>query len=426
MALQFIQTPPKFTPAYNEQMFLTSGITSGKNNYQFIFSIYNEAGTRIVPYIKIPPRVSDSWAAFDAHRIVEAYLTSDIGIVGINQEGFKTNDNSYFGYTVKVGEEYDTSTTGVTSYPDLVTSSGTVYAFNGAYPFQEFNDYNQNTRLCSSATSKLMTTVGDLVTADSYKKIWLNESEWLYAMTDTVNAVLYSIVYTYQNGAIQGTFAIANPYGALATTQSRFVRFPSGTRNLNRVPSGSITVLTGSLPIIKDNTEYYTLGLFDNILFSGERSESINYSITDNYKGGNCTNYDKYRLHFLNKYGGFDSVTFYKVSRVNETIERKTYKKLSGSTSGRFTTNSYDRANVVYNTSITDRLTLDSDWLSQAESEWLEQLIVSPEVYWDNNDELQAVTITDSQYEKRKTVNDKIFNLRIEVEISQKRFTQRG
>ena len=424
MALQFIQTPNKFTPAYNEQMFLTSGITSGKNNYQYIFGIYNAAGTRIVPYIKIPPRVSDSWAAFDAHRIVEAYLTSDIQILGIDGEGFKTNDNSYFAYTVKVGEEYDTSTTGVTSYPDLVTSSGTVYAFNGAYPFQDFNDYNQNTRLGISSSSKLMSSTQDIVTSDSYKKIWLNESEWNYAMTDTANAYSYAVLLTYENGAQQGAFKISNPFAALATTQSRFVRFPVGTRNLNRIPSGSIAIIAGTLPMIRATTEYYYIGLVNAILTG--TAQAMAYSVTDNYNGGSCTNYDKYRLHFLNKFGGFDSFTFYRVSRVNESIERKTYKKLAGSTSGRWSTNSYDRGAVVYNTSITDRLTLDSDWVSQAESEWLEQLIVSPEVYWDNNDELQAITITDTSYEKKKTVNDKLFNLRIEVEISQKRFTQRG
>jgi hypothetical protein len=68
---------------------------------------------------------------------------------------------------------------------------------------------------------------------------------------------------------------------------------------------------------------------------------------------------------------------------------------------------------------------LNSDWITQAESAWLEQLLASPEIYWDNAGELQAINITDSSYEKRKTVNDKIFNLTINIEIGQKRFTQR-
>jgi hypothetical protein len=139
-----------------------------------------------------------------------------------------------------------------------------------------------------------------------------------------------------------------------------------------------------------------------------------------------CTNYDSYRLHFLNKFGGFDSVTFDRVSRVNEEIERKSFKKLYGSTSGRWSYNTYDRGITNYDTAIKDRLVLNSDWLTESEYAWLEELVSSPEVYWDNGNELWAVNITDSNYEKKKVVNDKLFNLTIAVEITQKRYRQRG
>ncbi len=424
MSVTIIQTPEQFTPGYNEQIFVTSGTTAGKNNYQYIFNIYNSSGTKIVPSIKIPPRPTDSWAVFDAGRIIEAYLASDIAILPNGQEGFKTNDNSYYAYTVKVGEEFDISTTGVTSYPDQVTSSGTINAWNAAYPFQEFHDYNPTARIGNiSPLAEMLTSIGDIVIANGYKKINFDENEWLYGMVNSINTFNFLLIITVDPTGNGGVYKIANPFNLLPTSQSKFVRVPAGTRNLNKIPSSSITIAVGALPIIKSTTTFYEIGFVDASLNSTARA--LGYAISETYLN-ECSKYDSYRLHFLNKYGGFDSVTFDKISRVNEDIERKQYKKLYGSTTGRWSYNNYDRGIVNYNTSIKDKLTLNSNWITEAEAEWLEQLVASPEIYWDNNDELWAVNITNTQYEKKKMVNDLVFNLTIEVEISQKRFTQRG
>ncbi len=207
---------------------------------------------------------------------------------------------------------------------------------------------------------------------------------------------------------------------------------PVGTRNLNRVPNSSVTASPGVFPIIKPTTWYYQMFL-TNSLVGLQETPMISYVIADNASRSiynsfgltSCSKYDDYRIHFLNKLGGFDSFTFNKLSRINEDIERKQYKKIYGSTTGRWSINTYERGAINYNTSIKDKITLNSDWITEAEATWLEQLVASPEIYWDNNDELWAINITNTSYEKRKTVNDKIFNLIIDIEISQKRFTQR-
>lgn len=429
MALIFIQTPEQYTPGYNENVFQSSGTTSGKNNYQYIFNIYDYTGTTaLVPPIKIPPRLSDNAAVFDAGRIIESYLASDIAILGSGSEGVKTNDNSYYAYKVKVGEEYDLSTTGVTSYPDIITSSGVVYAWNAAYPFQEFHDFSPlNIIGLSGGSDKLkgLSSVKDIMTAQTYKPVNMDENEWMYVVNAYTNNVSKIVVETYNFITGMGSaksYAIDNPYKAISNNQDRFIRFPVGTRNLNRVPSGSITT-SESLPIIQSDVKYYNVWTADGS--NNVTSDVWSYKIPDNYDGNTCTKYDEIRVHFLNKWGGFDSFTFNKVSRTNEEIERKQYKKIYGSTSGRWLTNTFDRGITNYNTSIKDTMTLNSDWITEAEAAWLEELVASPEVYWDNNDELWAINITNTSYEKRKTVNDKIFNLTVEVELTQKRFTQR-
>lgn len=440
-----VQTPESFTPAYNENVFVASGTTAGKNDYQFIFNIYDETGTtKLVPSIKIPPRPTDSYAVFDAGRIIEAYLASDIAILGNGQEGFKSNTNSYYPYKVKIGEEFDASTTGVTSYPDQVTSSGTVYAFNSCYPFQEFADYNYQTRVCSvgdgaeQLTRFLCTnqntisgTVDGSYTYTDLKavRIGRDENAWLYIMRSNVNAFGYMIIACYNSsGSEIKSFRVEN-FNMSGT--ARHLRVPTGTRNMANIDSGLIASFIGSLPVISSTVAYYDVFMFDSTL-SSRHSEAVRYIIQDTQAStiklpyADCSKYDTYRLHFLNKFGGYDSYTFNRVSRVTEEIERKSYKKVYGSTTGRWSYNTYDRGKVNYNTSINDKLTLNSDWLTESEYAWLEELVASPEVFWDNGNELQAVNITNNNYEKKKAVNDKVFNLTVEVEITQKRYRQRG
>lgn len=424
MALQFTQTPQQYTPGYNEQVFASSGVTAGKNDYKFIFNVYDSTGTtKLVPTIKIPPRPTDSWAVFDAGRIIENYLASDIAIVQGTDDGVRQNSNSYYQYKVKLGEEYDLSTTGVTSYPDLVTSSGTIYAWNAAYPFQEFRDYNKVDIIGSDTPfipSKYLTSARDLVAADGAKYINMDENEWLYGINAFASGFLSYIITTTDVSAAVEQFRVTNPYSAIV---GFFMRAPVGTRNLNRVLAAEKSVISGAFPIIKSTTKSYTIQPVTTA--DVPSCESMSYRIRENYFTNYCSKYENIRVHWLNRWGGFDSYTFNKVSRTNEEIERKQYKKLYGATTGQWTYNNYDRGITNFNTSIKDTMVLNSDWVTEAESAFLEQLVASPEIYWDNDDELWAINITDTSYEKRKTVNDKIFNLTINVEVSQKRFTQR-
>ncbi len=435
MSVTIIQTPEQHTPGYNEQVFVVSGTVAGKNNYKYIFNVYDASGTtKICPSIKIPPRPSDNWAVFDAGRIIESFLASDIQILNGQNEGIKTNDNSYYAYKVKVGEEFDVSTTGVTSYPDIATTSGVIFAWNAAYSLEEFHDYNPLTRISGDSSRLFLTSAPVLFNGAYYMKIKSNENAWLYLINSASFNIGGYFVYTYNSsGTLIDTFAIDNNNAVFTTEYNKkFLRFPVGTKNLNQIVDADVNFSVQ--PIITSSVSYYKINTvavgaspqtMAEIVFIIEDAAS-SASIAHPFILNGCSKYDSYRVHFLNKFGGFDSFTFNKISKQNESIERKQYKKVYGSTSGRWSYNKYDRGAINYNTSIKDTLTLNSDWITEDESEWLEQLIVSPEVYLDINNELIAVNITNGSYEKKKTVNDKIFNLTIEVEYSQKRFTQRG
>lgn len=443
MSITIIQTPHSFTPAYNEQIFLVSGTNTAYNSYKYVFNIYDSTGsTKLIPQsIKIPARPSDGWCLFDASRIIENYVNSDIAIQ--NPEGFTHNSNSYIGYKVKVGEEYDLGTSGVTTYADLATSSGTIYAFNGVIPFLEYKDYNANQYMCSGGAlvttfTKLLTTGGNLITGSvdgtytfngSLKTYRINRDEnaWLYGMRNSVDNYCVAVFAGYNSSGTEIKSAYLTNATA-ATSANKHYRVPAGTRNIDLA---SLTFVIGSAPFIDSNVAYYDVFLTDATRFYWN-SEAVRYIIQDTpshvnkilYTG--CDDrYTKYRLHFMNKYGGFDSFSFSLASKKTEDIQRKDYKKLWGTTTSNYSFNTYDRGTVNYNTSIVDKIQLNSDWITESEAAWLEELVSSPEIYWDNDNELVAVNIVNTTYEKKQRNTDKVFNLVIDITMAQNRYRQR-
>ena len=140
-----------------------------------------------------------------------------------------------------------------------------------------------------------------------------------------------------------------------------------------------------------------------------------------------CTKYESIRIHFLNKLGGFDSFTFDLLSRENNAIERKKYRRNVGAYSGAtYIYNDLQRSNIIYDTQVSETMILNSNWINDAEAVWLEELLTSPITYMETANGIEVVNVTDSAYETKKTVNDKLFNLQISIEKTYLKTRQRG
>jgi hypothetical protein len=134
-----------------------------------------------------------------------------------------------------------------------------------------------------------------------------------------------------------------------------------------------------------------------------------------------CT-YDTYTLHFLNKYGGFESKDFTKVSRKTISIEKKDFGKLpytvdgSGVVSYKSSNNVYNESRSVYSSLFKEKMSLNSDLLTDAEYRWLQQLVVSPMVYIQDSGFFYPVVISENNYEPKMYVNDELTNLTLNIE----------
>lgn len=402
MAITIYQQPQKITPVYNDMYFTVLSDNIIETNFKYIFDIYYNSSLQQT--IKIPAR-PDGYAVYSPARILENEITFDITE---SDFGFMENENSYMDFYIKFGEEYDVGGV-LTEFPDLATSN-VITAFNAALDPLEFLDYDYTDYGLSDSTKIYLTNSPSTLSIDT------GQSAWLYGFVASGNIVdrMNIITYDSSNNVID-THKVSNPLAAA----SGFARFGSGIIQLNQIDAGDF--ISGGQPVITASVAKYTLQVMNSSNVAV--SELFTYNIEDT----SCK-YDNFRLHWFNKLGGFDSFNFDLVSRKRIGIERKSYKKNLGSLIGTsFIYDSMSRGKKDYDVIGTEIQRITSNWITEAQSIWMEDLLTSPEVYYeDSNNNLIAINITNSEYEVKKKQNDKLINIEIEFTFSFNKQRQRG
>lgn len=142
-----------------------------------------------------------------------------------------------------------------------------------------------------------------------------------------------------------------------------------------------------------------------------------------------CGKYTPVLVHFLNRWGMYDTQRFDLVSRLSMDVERKGFEKrgyvFNGnsvdykSSSGRYyegKINHANKANWMY------RLTADA--MTDAEWEWMADLIQSSQILMEIDSYFYPVTIRNTNHEYSKYENNKLRPLEIDFEMNQTRYTQ--
>jgi hypothetical protein len=145
------------------------------------------------------------------------------------------------------------------------------------------------------------------------------------------------------------------------------------------------------------------------------------------YMDIDCKRYDTYRLHWLNKFGSFDSFTFSLVSTESATVQSFSYERDPGQ---------WDGTSYVYDVNVgqmihfaktkTQQLTLNSDWINQDVQQWLIQsLFDSPIVYLevDNGSGFEQVKVLNTSYQLKTRRRDGLIQEQINIDRS---FTYRS
>ena len=147
--------------------------------------------------------------------------------------------------------------------------------------------------------------------------------------------------------------------------------------------------------------------------------------------------FEPIRLAWLNQWGTWDYYTFKMKSTKTISTKGSTYQQLEGSwNKSAYRIDSYKGGKKAFRVNATEKITMNTDFVNESESEWFEELINSPEVYilkgYEDvvetssalNQYVTPVRLTTSNYTKKTVANDKLMQYTFEVEKSKTLRTQ--
>ena len=176
----------------------------------------------------------------------------------------------------------------------------------------------------------------------------------------------------------------------------------------------------------KANISYYTIQDTDG--------DSVLYRI--NILCPNLKGFEAIRLAWLNQWGTWDYYTFNMKSTRSIQTNRTSYTQLGGTwNESTFKISDYKGGKKNFRVNSTEKIKLNTDFVTEAEGVWFEELINSPEVYIVNefssdvsntitNKYIDPVVLTTSSYVKKTIANDKVMQYTIEIEKSKMKRTQ--
>ena len=149
-----------------------------------------------------------------------------------------------------------------------------------------------------------------------------------------------------------------------------------------------------------------------------------------------CKGFEKIRLAWLNRFGAWDYYSFTKKSIRNVNTSRTQYTQLSGTwNESTYKLDSFRGGRKDFKVKAKERITLNTDFINEENSLWLEELFTSPEVYIINeyqvndasgiiNKYVQPVLVTSSTYTRKTQANDRLMQYSITIERSKERVIQ--
>jgi len=282
----------------------------------------------------------------------------------------------------------------------------------------DYTDYIINNT--PSVTKKFLTDSPRTIRIDS------DQSYHLYFIAnERFGAYQYNIkAYSGYNatGSLLADGIVSNNIAVADSWDKIYFRIPVGTHDIGNIdPSLYTDSLFGSVPSTALNgAASYTIHLEDNT--NQQTSEAFTFNVNQV-----CSKYDSVRLHWLNRLGGYDAHNFNMKSQETTDIKRDKFDQQHHDWTGNaYTYDKQARGTTDYNVALNKKVSINTDYLTEDESVWMEDLATSPSVYLEENNELIAVNIDPRRIQRKTSLNDKLMQYTFEISYSIKNRRQRG
>jgi|TARA_R110001583_G_scaffold57926_2_gene173103 hypothetical protein len=351
--------------------------------------------------------LSDQSIKFFAVRFLIEYSDTPNGPIIPPTDASNNNDTDSDQYTIF---------NGVLQYDDVLTASSVNYGYN----LQEFYLTDTDSKFLTNAPTTQYARLTDYGTFP-----------FLNFLPDSTDAVTtFHLKYYDSTGSLLNNELVQNTVpnggaaiaGSLSNTRINYLgAFPANLRG-----DGS-TMFAGLVAAGTIQGGYYT------IQDSGAGSSLYRVNILCPNERG----YEGIRLTWLNQWGVWDYYTFNMKSTRSITTNRTSYTQQGGTwNESTFKIKGYKGGKKNFRVNSTEKISLNTDFVTEAEGVWFEELINSTDVYIVNgysegenifkitNKYIEPVVLTTSSYVKKTIANDKLMQYTIEIEKSKMQRTQ--
>jgi hypothetical protein len=396
MALSLLCNPGEYFSAHGDLIFTLLEDTKPFSSsiypdYKYVCDIYIDAA--LVARLKAFPRPDDKIGVFSIGNVVRNYLQVNFAPAANNLRAQKVGEaNFYVNVICRFGEEY-----GTTTYTNIIVDSQRTY----------YNHFNG--RLIGQSTI-LSDYLDKALSLRPYATpVYRNAQFCFIPFLPTDDTTINLVIKSYNSGGLVAT--TTRPFTPTAASSNEQQLFNAAPAAINAASPG----------FISDYIDYYTVE-FSTTNITDDSIYRFNLVCEPKF--------EVFTIHFLNRFGGFESRDFTKVSRRKIDIEKKDYGSSAYAVSSGGIPQYYNDQKVyletrsVYAGAWKEKMTLNTDILTDAEYEWLEDLILSPLAYVQIDDYLYPLVMTDNNYEPRKVINDDLTNLTLNIEFGDRFNTQ--
>ena len=389
MAITFHTQPQVFTPGSNPVVWTFSSDETAQANFSYIVEVYVNSILHSTHQVF---QQSGIYAKFNASEIMRGLLSSPL----ITDGSLTTLYSSAFDLVdLVVYEQYGT--------PPVIEASDdsdSTYVFNASLRHPDFvnwdyQDYNISTTNPQSSGMLYLTSF------PRSRKYFcgLTEKIFLGVISNDVSLELDIRLFDSANVLIVSSLG-------------------------NAITFQQLTVIDASPTTIDANTA----------ITAGNFASAAYYTIRTNATGGGaylgksevfkiyidteCQRYPSTRLHWLNKFGVWDSFTFTLVSTHSTKVEANRYEREKGIWDDEdYIYPLYQGEATTFSKRAEDILTLNSDWIKEDVQQWLvRELYESPSVYMESDGEFEPVNVTNATYKLKVNRRDGLIQEQVEIQ----------
>jgi hypothetical protein len=383
MSITVISALPSLLPVGNSDVVVVSSNNTASANFRYICDVSGSLSSARLKCDKLP---TTNNGFFGVSKVVETLIAPKIPQLtsGWQDGGYAVNTNLTF------REEFGS--------PPTVATGGTalasLIAWQAAFRQQDYaayspSGYQANTIAGATVTVSNRPTSYTLASADH---------DFLGFLIKAGSTPVAEIQYNDTSGASARVFTVTG-----SSNISNY--FNMGALGLYNLTAGQTSDSDdGSVLFPLVGASYTVRLILDDAADDKDRTPT--YTITID----NCQRYNDLRVFFRNMYGGVDGYTFTRMNRQRVDVDRKTY----GYNASVYGDDVYDKQwSVTYR----DTYTLNSDWLTDAEFTWLQEMIYASECWIQLGTQLVPVVVQTNTYNVRKRVVDKLQQISVDVQV---------